>query len=322
MARSGTDGIMKLAITGDCRPALVVDGRVVDIGEAAGAVTPPKYRMPELIAGLSAGTIDLSKISQQAGVPIGAARLGAPLLRPGKILVALSNNRENVDAPAGPVSIAMKSPSSILEPGGTVVLPRAAAVVFHHEAQLAVVIGKGGKNIPADRALDHVFGYCGAINIAARGLGFGMGINTDSFDTFTPLGPVIVTADEFDDVRNLRLALSVNGEPREDYAISDLLHPIEDLIAFASRLAALEPGDVILTGACYQGVGPVQDGDVLELGIDGIGTLRANVSDALARRWPTGVDAGVAEAARSARLGRGPIPFRTASVVQLDQEVL
>jgi len=314
---------MRVTTIGSCQPAIVAGDQVIDVSDFVGEAimgVAPRRRMPALIGALNSGGLNLEPALSRAGVPLLQSPPGAPLERPGKILVALSNFGEGVDAVAGPISIAMKLPSSVLEPDGTVILPDVKAVVFHHEAQLAVVIGTGGKNIPASRAMDHVFGFTCAININARGLGFGMGINTDSFDTFTPLGPWIVSRDEIGDVTALRLTLHVNGELREDFRISEALHPVPDLISFASRLSTLEPGDVILTGACYRGVGPVQGGDALALTIEGIGQLNARVHDPLTRRWPCGVDAGLAEAARQARRDGTPIPFGAVSVSQLNQE--
>jgi 2-keto-4-pentenoate hydratase/2-oxohepta-3-ene-1,7-dioic acid hydratase in catechol pathway len=311
---------VKLALFDEHIPGLVVGERIIDVSDIVGCglmALRPAPRARELIARWGSLETALEEAAGRPGKSLDQVRLRSPLPRPGKILIGLRNYGEGVQASSGSANLALKSPSSVLDPDGQVELPPCAAAVFHHEAQLVAVVGTGGKDIPRDQALDHVFGYTGAINIIARGLGFGLGIDTDSFDTFTPLGPWIVTSDEIVDPQNLSIKLWQDGELRENYSTADMTHSVADLSSFASRLSALEPGDVIFAGACYQGIGPVQHDETAMLEIQSVGRLNVRFNDPLRRLWPKGVDKGIAEAARAARLSGAPIPFKTACVRQL-----
>ena len=123
-----------------------------------------------------------------------------------------------------------------------------------------------------------------------------------SFDTFTPLGPAIVTVDEVPDPQNLRVTLSVNGELRQDYSTSDMEYSVVEVLAFISSYMTLVPGDVIMCGTNHQGLGALQDGDQVEMTIDGIGTLAVSVRDPQRREWPRGIDQEMA--ARQRAVGR------------------
>jgi 2-keto-4-pentenoate hydratase/2-oxohepta-3-ene-1,7-dioic acid hydratase in catechol pathway len=120
-----------------------------------------------------------------------------------------------------------------------------------------------------------------------------------SFDTFTPLGPAIVTTDEIADPQNLRVTLSVNGELRQDFSTSDMEFRVVDVLAFISSYMTLMPGDVIMTGTNHQGLGALQDGDQVEMSIEGIGSLTASVRDPQLREWSRGVDQEMAARQRS-----------------------
>jgi 2-keto-4-pentenoate hydratase/2-oxohepta-3-ene-1,7-dioic acid hydratase in catechol pathway len=146
-----------------------------------------------------------------------------------------------------------------------------------HEVELAVVIGKRGRNIPADEALGYVAGYCIGLDMTIRGP------EERSFrkspDSYTVLGPWLVSADEVPSPGELDLSISVNGEERQKANTSDLILSVPQLIAWASSFYSLHPGDVLLTGT-PQGVGPVKPGDVMEASIERIGTMRIEVSAA------------------------------------------
>jgi len=182
----------------------------------------------------------------------------------------------------------LQSPDSVIGPDGTVILPRQTASIFHHEAELALVVGQRAKDLPADeRALDALAGYTCAIDVSAQGLGrVGPSRIGKSFDTFTPLGPAIVTTDEVPDPQNLRVALSVNGDPRQDYSTARMEYSIVEILAFISSYMTLVPGDVILCGMSHQGPSALQDGDRAEVVIEGIGRLAISVRDPLRREWP------------------------------------
>jgi 5-carboxymethyl-2-hydroxymuconate isomerase len=150
-----------------------------------------------------------------------------------------------------------------------------------YEAELAVVIGRHARNIAVDQALDHVLGYTCLNDVSARDLqvGDGQWTRAKSLDTFCPMGPSLVTADEIPDPGALRLRCRVNGEVRQDASTAELVHGVAELIAYCSQSFTLEPGDVIATGT-PGGVGAFRDpplfladGDTVEVEIERVGTL-------------------------------------------------
>ena len=162
---------------------------------------------------------------------------------------------------------------------------RSATAQIDYEAELGVVVGIGGKNIPPAGALMHVFGYTIVNDVSARDLQFGhkQWFKGKSLDGFCPMGPVVVTADEFGDPQAKRITLRLNGETRQDATTGDMLFPIAAIIQHLSRGMTLEPGDLIATGT-PEGVGLgrtppeyLKEGDLVETEIEGIGTLRNRV---------------------------------------------
>ncbi len=221
--------------------------------------------------------------------------------RPPKLIAAFGNYREGSDRERQKQDMFLESPDSVLAPGGTVVLPNHPAEIFHHEAELALVIGKRSKDLPADAsALEALAGYTCAMDVSARGMGrIGPSRIGKSFDTFTPLGPAIVSIDEVPDPQNLRVTLTVGGESRQDYTTRDMEYSVVEVLAFISSYMTLVPGDVILCGTQHQGLGPLQDGDRAEMTIEGIGTLAVSVRDPLHREWHRGIDQEMAARQRA-----------------------
>ena len=214
-------------------------------------------------------------------VPLTEAALLAPVIPRSKVVCVGRNYREHAaemggDAPAEPL-LFLKPNTSVIGPGDTIVRPPQSHRV-DVEGELAVVIGRVAKNVPAERAADYVFGYTVADDVTARDLqrADGQWTRAKGFDTFCPLGPAIQT--EFDPTA-ARLQTRVNGQVRQDAPLSDLIHPVARIVAYASEVFTLLPGDVILTGT-PAGVSPVEAGDVVEVEITGIGILRNGVRDA------------------------------------------
>jgi 2-keto-4-pentenoate hydratase/2-oxohepta-3-ene-1,7-dioic acid hydratase in catechol pathway len=280
---------MRLVLTSDDRIAVQRDGGYVDV---SGAFSDIRYRasadrMPRVLAVLNERRAQIEQLVA-AGQPINVSGLQAPVPRPPKLIAAFGNYREGSDRERQTQDMFLESPESVLNPGGTVVLPDHPASIFHHEAELALVIGRRAKDLPADeRALDALAGYTCGIDVSGRGLGrVGPNRIGKSFDTFTPLGPAIVTPDEVPDPQHLQVSLSVNGEHRQHFSTSDMEYSVVEVLAFISGVMTLVPGDVILTGTNHQGLGALQDGDRVEMTIDGIGTLNVSVSDPQHREWP------------------------------------
>ena len=174
--------------------------------------------------------------------------------------------------------------------------PQVRPWVFHHEAELALVIKGPAKHVRRADWRSAVFGYTCLIDVSARGEGRStwrarswMG---KSFDTFAPLGPCIVTADEISDPNDLDVRFRVSGQLRHDYNTGDMEHRVPELVEWASAIMTLNSGDVIGCGTNHEGLGPLQDGDRAEIEIAGIGRMEVNVSDPLERSWERGVYLG------------------------------
>lgn len=209
-------------------------------------------------------------------VPISDAVLLAPVIPRSKIVCVGRNYRDHAaelgnDVPDAPL-LFFKPNTSVIGPGDTIVLPPQSSRV-DFEGELAAVIGRIAKNVPADKALEYVFGYTIANDVTARDLQQtdGQWARAKGFDTFCPLGPAIET--DFDVDGDAVITTRVNGEVRQQGPISDMIFSLADVIAYASAAFTLLPGDVILTGT-PAGVGPFAAGDTVEVEITGLGTLR------------------------------------------------
>ena len=293
---------MKLVLTSDDRIAVQRDGRIVDVSAAFDDIPfrTSADRMPRILAVLNERRARIENLAASGNAePMPA--LQAPVPRPPKLIAAFGNYREGSSRERQTQDMFLESPDSVIGPNGTVVLPNHPVSIFHHEAELALVVGRRAKDLPAsERALEALVGYTCAIDVSGRGLGrVGPSRIGKSFDTFTPLGPAIVTTDEISDPQNLRVTLSVNGEPRQDFSTSDMEFRIVDVLAFISSYMTLVPGDVIMTGTNHQGLGALQDGDQVEMSIEGIGTLAVAVRDPQQREWPRGIDQEMAARQRS-----------------------
>ena len=193
-------------------------------------------------------------------------------------------------AQANPLSAFNKSSSSIIGDGDVITIPAADARIFDHEAELAIVIGKKAERISAENAYDYVFGYSNIVDVSHRGRSDdGLRHNFfdgKSWDTFGPMGPALVTADEVSDPQNLPVKLWVQGDLRQDYNTNDMGHTIKETLAWITWITTLQPGDVVACGTNHRGLGPLQDGDKMEIEIADFGRLTNQVSDAKKRSWP------------------------------------
>jgi 2-keto-4-pentenoate hydratase/2-oxohepta-3-ene-1,7-dioic acid hydratase in catechol pathway len=206
-------------------------------------------------------------------LPLDSAQLLAPI-QPGKIIAVARNYaahaaEHDADVPELPL-IFLKPPSSVIGPGEAILLPP-QSIQVEHEAELAVVIGLGGRWIRPEEAREHVLGYTIANDVTARDLQRrdGQWSRAKGFDTFCPLGPWIET--ELDPSDAL-IRCTVNGQLRQMASTRDMVFPIGQLVAFISSVMTLEPGDVILTGT-PSGVGGLAAGDEVMVEIEGVGTL-------------------------------------------------
>jgi 2-keto-4-pentenoate hydratase/2-oxohepta-3-ene-1,7-dioic acid hydratase in catechol pathway len=293
---------MRLVLTGDDRIGVLKDGGMVDASEVFADIRyrTAADRMPRLLATLQERRTRLEEMVAP-GETMPVPELQAPVPRPPKLIAAFGNYLEGSDRERQIQDMFLESPDSVIGPKGTVVLPNHPATIFHHEAELALVVGQRAKDLPADeRALEVLAGYTCAIDVSARGLGrIGPSRIGKSFDTFTPLGPAIVTIDEVSNPQDLHVTLAVNGEPRQDYTTRDMEYSVVEVLAFISSYMTLVPGDVIMCGTNHQGLGAIQDGDHVEMMIEGVGTLSVSVRDPQRREWPRGVDEEMAARQRA-----------------------
>jgi len=204
-----------------------------------------------------------------------SVRLLAPVIPRSKVIGIGRNYAAHAaelgnDVPVNPL-VFLKPNTSVIGPDDPIVLPPYSDEV-HHEAELAVVIGKVVKDVPPDRALDYVFGYTVANDVTARDVqqSDGQWTRAKGFDSSCPLGPWIVTDLDVDD---LAVTARVNGETRQDGRTSQLIFDVPFLVSYVSEIFTLLPGDVILTGT-PAGVGPIVHRDVVEVEVEGIGVLR------------------------------------------------
>ena len=301
---------MKIAMIDDFRPAIITADGAVDVSDAVPEImaVPPVYRMAELIERWTQHLPTVKEASANSRAkPLSTVRLRAPVPRPAKLLCAQLSFREGLQATKISPTFFLKSSTCVIGPGDTIELNPVDAKVFHHEAELALIVGKRAKAIAPHDALAHVFGYTCFMDISARGIGHGTSFQDKSYDTFGPMGPWIATADEIPDPHALDVKLWTEGELRHDYPMSDLAKSIPEMIAYASSIAALEPGDVLSLGVNHQGLGPIQDGELLKIEIAPIGAFEVRVNDSRKRRWESGVDRGAAAWVKGLVAGDGTI---------------
>ncbi len=288
---------------------VATDDTMVDITDLLQQYDPlgPEDLLPDLIAHFGEVKSELERrVSAGGGKPLDQVKLQSPVTRPAKIICLIGNYREGTDRPIQILDIFFKSQEGIVGDGDTSILPPHQADIFHHEAEIAVVIGSEVKDIGESDALDAIFGYTAYNDVSARGLGRS-GINSflgKSFDTFAGFGPWIVTTDEIPDPQSLHVTVDVNGERRQDYSTSDMERPIKELVSYLSSIMTLRPGDVICCGTNHQGLGSMQDGDDVTTSITGIGSFTLHTKDEHDRAWKRGIDEEMARRVRETGTGR------------------
>lgn len=271
----------------------LVNGRVLDLTRAAAASTDARFvTMEALLAGgsdaIRAAESAIRESRPEMLLAADHLRLGPPVRRPSKIVAVGLNYVAHADEFGSKVAddpvLFAKFPNSITGPYDDIVIPPGDPDV-DYEAELAVVIGTRCRSVSAGRALEYVAGYTVLNDVSARKWQFGdpQWTRGKSPDTFCPIGPVLVTRDEIPDPHHLPIRARVNGEVRQDSNTGLLIHKVPRLIEYISQAITLEAGDIIATGT-PPGVGafrkpPVflKDGDIVEVEVEGIGTLRNTV---------------------------------------------
>jgi 2-keto-4-pentenoate hydratase/2-oxohepta-3-ene-1,7-dioic acid hydratase in catechol pathway len=272
---------MKLFRFNGGRIGITVDNTSYDITDALGIDTQawPPVQMVQLIADFERRTKGIIAHPKTTRLDLAAARLEVPIEWPNKLLAYPVNyvkhglemnsvNRADLNG------FFLKANSSLSGPNDAIVLPDLPDREIHHECELGIVIGKGGRNISREDSWQHIFGYACLIDMVVRGKE--ERVMRKSYDTFCPFGPWIVTADEVPDPANLQARLWVNDELKQNANTRDLIVDIPGMIELASRVATLYPGDIIATGT-PEGVGPVKRGDRVRIAIDRVGEMTLDV---------------------------------------------
>ena len=277
---------MKLGIFDEHRLGLVIGEEMVDVTEALPHYDPGYAAnfWLRMCRDFDVLRPRIERASREGlRKPLERVRLMAPVLNPSKIIAAASNYQEHVTEMAArpgvhtwllDFDVFLKAPSSIIGPSETVVLPNLPGREIHHESELALVLGKGGRNIPENEALSHVLGYTILIDVTLRGEGDRS--RRKSYDGFTPMGPWLVSADEIGDPQDLDIRLWVDGTLRQSVNTRDMLVKIPGIISYVSSVMTLNPGDVITTGA-PPGVGEIRPGQIMTVEIEKIGRMQIPV---------------------------------------------
>jgi 2-keto-4-pentenoate hydratase/2-oxohepta-3-ene-1,7-dioic acid hydratase in catechol pathway len=282
----------------DVHPGLLTERGVVDIATAVRPGHTPQATMQGLIDDFDTLRPALERLAREgAARPLAEVRLRPPLPRPGKILACIANYWEHGALEARALNMFLKNPDAVIGPGDTIVLPELTEPwIFMHEAELALVIKGPAKNVPLASWQSAIFGYTGMIDVSARGEGrrtwtAGSWLGK-SFDTFAPIGPCIATRDEIANPNDVHVQFWVDGQLRHNYNTDDMEHLVPELVEFASRIMTLNSGDVIACGTNHEGLGPLQDGEVVDFEIHGIGRMQLRVRDPLKRTWDKGIYMG------------------------------
>jgi len=274
--------------SGNAEPGVLLDDRVAGLAAAG---------YPDMISVLKAGDEIRSRIDDAPAIPLSSVTLLAPIPRPPKLICVGLNYRDhaketNMEIPVVP-TIFNKFPNTVIGPGETIVLPKNSTKP-DYEAEMAFVIGKGGRHIPAERWREHVCGYTIVNDVSARDfqMATSQWLVGKTFDTFAPMGPHIVSADEIGDPHALDISLRIHGETLQSSNTRELIFRVPDLVAYLSSVVTLETGDIVSTGT-PSGVGFARKpprflraGDEVVVRVQGIGELRnpvaAEVQDVLA----------------------------------------
>ena len=282
---------MKILFFNDFKLGILKGDQVVDVSAVVADI--PHLGPHDLINGLIERFDTYRPKIEEAvrngtGVPVSSVRIRPPLPKPGNIdCMAVNYMEDGTRSAPAPINAFQKAPGAIIGHGDTMVLPDVAASVFEGEAEIALVIGKRATNVAAKDAMNYVFGYVNFIDGSARGLGpeGNVFFQMKSRDTFAPIGPYIVTADEIPNPQKLQIRLWNNGKLMQDFNTDDMAHNIPRCIEWVSHIHDLVPGDILATGTNHRGLSSFQGGDKIELEVEGMGRLAINVKDDLNRTW-------------------------------------
>jgi 2-keto-4-pentenoate hydratase/2-oxohepta-3-ene-1,7-dioic acid hydratase in catechol pathway len=282
---------MKILFFDDFKLGVLKADGVVDVSQTVRDI--PHTGPHDLINWLIARFADYRQpleaaVTRGQAIPLSRVRIRPPLPKPSNVdCMAVNYMEDGTRTEPAPINAFHKSPGAIIGDGDTMVLPDVPATIFEGEAEVALVIGKRAAHVRAAEAMGYVFGYMNFIDGSARGLppSGNTFYQMKSRDTFAPIGPYLVTADEVPDPHRLQVRLWVNGVLKQNFNTSDMAHKIPRCIEWVTSIHTLEPGDLLATGTNHRGLSAFQNGDLVELETEGLGRLRVNVRDDLKRTW-------------------------------------
>jgi 2-keto-4-pentenoate hydratase/2-oxohepta-3-ene-1,7-dioic acid hydratase in catechol pathway len=279
---------MKIANFNQGRIGIVEDTAIADISDVIGydpIAWPPTGMLRFIAAFNHIKPRILEKLQTAERIPFAEAQLNCPVAWPNKVIAYPANYHAHIDEmktgtgliskfDASGQGFFLKANSSLSGPNDPIVLPDLPDREIHHECELAIIIGKGGRSISRERALEHVFGYSCLIDVVVRGKE--ERVMRKSFDSFCPMGPYLTTADEVPRYDDIDLELSVNGDLRQKANTRNLIVGVPEMIAMASSVMTLYPGDIIASGT-PAGVGPLKARDQVAIRIVGVGEMTLDV---------------------------------------------
>ena len=290
--------LFEAAAGGPIEPGVMTERGVIGIGGAVRPGHTAQLTMQNIIDDFDTLRPALDALAATGRAwPLAEVRLRPPLPRPGKILACIANYWEHGALEARALNMFLKNPDAVIGPGDTIVLPELTEPwIFMHEAELALVIRGPAKKVSQAQWQRAVFGYTGMIDVSARGEGrrtwkAGSWLGK-SFDTFAPIGPCIATLDEIANPNDVHVQFWVDGQLRHNYNTDDMEHLVPELVEFATGIMTLHSGDLIACGTNHEGLGPLQDGEVVDFEIHGIGRMRLQIRDPLKRTWEKGIYMG------------------------------
>ena len=273
---------MRLARFNDGRIGIVVDEDVIDVTDlvAHDLQAWPQVAMNRLIANYVSYQPILEKAMDRSRVALSKVKLITPIPASTKVIAYPINYHDHAaemgrEVKANNLGFFLKPPSSLSGASDPIVLPDLPDRRIDHECELAIIIGKRGRDIPRENWQEYVFGYSCLMDIVVRGKE--ERVARKAYDTFCPVGPWIMTADELGDPTQLQGRLWVNGELRQDANTRDLIVDIPGMIEIASHIMTLEPGDIIAAGT-PAGVGPIRGGDQVKIEFERIGSMTISVA--------------------------------------------
>ena len=275
--------------TGPVKLGVVRDGMVHDVTAVTDELPSVRWPYPagdQVIAHLETLRPKMNALADTVpGVPVADVLLKNPVGNPGKFICGAGNHKVVLGAGGHPrrLGFLFKMTNAASGPADGVILRWPERVTFH-EAEIAIVIGKQGTEIPASEALDYVAGYAIALDMTQQGPEFpSFG---KSFDTYGTMGPWLTTKDEIADPNALAYRLTVNGVDKTVDTTANLVLGIEDLVEHAASVMTLFPGDVIFSGTPPTGLGPVVPGDVMYIEMEGLGDMTVAVTGGPGRKTP------------------------------------